>query len=208
MRRMATPTIHARTVLRQMDHYILALKTDPVHEAPDALVSLYWLGYTVELGDPASGHVAYVYQAPDPSAGSEPRVRVLTDAPALVTGLGDRLRPGRWPLADPWPEPTPATFERVLLDPYGFVWRVAGADGSRVDARWEEMGEPSFATGPTRDGTSSITTMLIAAGRAMMTLDGAVVAGDPYPDPIWTPWFGSEQTSCVIGLGETLYHPR
>src|SRR5262245_10329661 len=118
------PTIHARSLLRQMDHYILALKTDPDHDRPDALVSLYWLGYTAEVGAPPSGHVVYVYLA-GPGGDTGSRVQVLTDAPALVAGLGDRLRPGRWPLADPWPEPTPATFERIVLEPYGFVWRVA-----------------------------------------------------------------------------------
>src|SRR6266571_1208312 len=56
-----TPTLHSRRVTRHMDHFILALKTDPATDRPSFLLSLYWLGYE-PAGGP--GHLAYLFADP------------------------------------------------------------------------------------------------------------------------------------------------
>jgi len=180
-----------------MDHFILALKTDPAHDRPDALVSLYWIGYTVELGATTSGHVAYVW-------GEHDVEDVLTDNPELAAALGPRLRPGQWPLRDRERPAQPATFERRMLQPYGFAYRVH-AEGLDVDARWEDLDTPSFASGPTRQRDAWITTLLVESLRPSVSFNGQPQPGSSFPNPIWTPWFGDERGSCVIGLGETIY---
>ena len=78
------PTVHSTVIRRQMDHFILALADDPGATRPEVLLSLYWIGYTTELGAPTSGHVAYLWTAE--GGGRTARTAVLTDAPALVAG--------------------------------------------------------------------------------------------------------------------------
>jgi hypothetical protein len=195
------PTIHSRRITRQMDHFILALKTDPAHDRADVLVSLYWIGYTVELGAPMSGHVAYAWGHAD---GDEPIEDVLTDNPELAEALGPKLRPGQWPLRDPDRPPRAVTFERRMLEPYGFEYRVR-SDSLEIDARWEELDIPSFASGATRLRDAWITTLLVESLRPSATFNGRPQPGSSFPNPIWTPWFGEERGSCMVGLGETIY---
>jgi hypothetical protein len=202
------PTILARDIRRQMDHCILTLAVDPALPAgrPDAYLSLYWISLTTEAGpEPLSGHLAYLWAAGTVGAG--PTCRVLTDAPALAAGLFDRTSAVRWELPGTWPEPTIARFSRTASSPVAHAWRVEGNDGLVIEARWADLGEPVFATGPTRDGQSEITTVLVSARSGSLVVGGEPVPGAPFPDPIWTPWFGTEQTSCVMGLGETIHAP-
>src|SRR5207245_2281353 len=51
------PSVHSSRINRQMDHLVMALKVDPGTERPDFLLSLYWIGYTAEAGEPDRGHV-------------------------------------------------------------------------------------------------------------------------------------------------------
>jgi hypothetical protein len=202
------PTILARDIRRQMDHCILTLAVDPALPAgrPDAYLSLYWISLTTEAGpEPLSGHLAYLWAAGTDGAG--PTCRVLTDTPALAAGLFDRTSALRWELPGTWPAPTLARFSRTASSPVAHTWRVEGDDGLVVEARWADLGEPVFATGPTRDGQSEITTVLVSARSGSLVVGGVAVPGAPFPDPIWTPWFGTAQTSCVMGLGETIHAP-
>jgi hypothetical protein len=202
------PTILARRIHREMDHCILALAADPALPAgrPDAYLSLYWIALTTEAGpEPLSGHLAYLWVVG--VDGGAPTCRVLTDSPALATGLADRTSAVRWELPGTWPEPTMARFGRTAASPVAHTWRVEADDGLVLEARWADLGDPVFATGPTRDGRSEITTVLVSAGSGSLVVGGVAVPGLPFPDPIWTPWFGSEQTSCVMGLGETIHAP-
>jgi hypothetical protein len=184
-----------------MDHFIMALTTDPARDRPDTMVSLYWIGYTTELGAPTSGHVAYAW---GPGAGGNGIEAVLTDNLELATTLGAKLRPGQWPLGDPDRPPRPAAFERRMLQPYGFAYRVR-SDGLDIHARWEDLDAPSFASGPTRLRDAWITTLLVEARRPSASFNGRPQPGASFPNPIWTPWFGDQRGSCVIGLGETIY---
>lgn len=202
------PTILARDIRRQMDHCILTLAVDPSLPAgrPDTYLSLYWISMTTECGpEPLSGHVAYLWAAG--VGGGAPTVRLLTDSLALATGLASRTSVTRWELPGTWPAPELAAFTRTAAHPVAHTWRIEAADGSVIEARWADLGEPVFATGPTRDGLSEITTVLVSARSGCVAIDGRVLPGTPYPDPIWTPWFGAEQTSCVMGLGETIHAP-
>jgi hypothetical protein len=103
-----TPTLHSRRITRQMDHFILALKTDPATDRPSFLLSLYWLGYELAGGP---GHLAYLFADP---AGTLPRIElVLTDDLALAEALRVGTRPAQWPLQDPdRPGPTGEVRER------------------------------------------------------------------------------------------------
>jgi hypothetical protein len=191
-----------------MDHSILTLARDPALPAgrPDAYLSLYWIGFTTECGPaPLAGHLAYLWLADDGTGA--PLARVLTDSAALAAGLADRTSIVRWELPGAWPAPELATFSRASATPLAHAWRIVAASGSVVEARWEALGTPVFASGPTRDGSAAITTVLVSAGAGALLVDGRVAAGAPFPDPIWTPWFGSEQTSCVLGLGEVIFEP-
>jgi hypothetical protein len=202
------PTILARDIRRSMDHSILTLAADPGLPAgrPDAYLSLYWIGRTTEVGPlPLAGHLAYLWVAGSDGAG--PTVRVLTDSVPLATGLASRTNAVRWELPGTWPEPVTATFVRTAASPLAHTWRVTADDGLTLEARWQDLGAPVFATGLSRDGESSITTVLVSAGSATLAIDGRAVPGVPFPDPIWTPWFGTGQTSCVLGLGETIHVP-
>lgn len=202
------PTILSRDIRRQMDHCILALAVDPALPAgrPDAYLSLYWIALTTEAGPaPLSGHLAYLWVAG--AGGGAPTCRVLTDSLALASGLAGRTSAVRWELPGAWPEPVRARFSRTASSPVAHTWRIEGDDGLVVEARWADLREPVFATGSTRDGLSEITTVLVSAGSGTLVLDGVAVPGAPFPDPIWTSWFGSEQSSCVMGLGETIHAP-
>ena len=202
------PTILSRDIRRQMDHSILTLAVHPTLPAgrPDLYLSLYWVGMTTECGpEPLAGHLAYLWASG--VEGADPTARVLTDSVPLATGLAARTNLTRWELPGAWPEPTQAVFTRTAATPLGYTWRVDAADGLILQARWTDLGDPVFATGLSRDGVSTITTVLVSARQAGVTIDGREQPGEPFPDPIWTPWFGAEQTSCVLGLGETIHVP-
>ena len=202
------PTILTRDIRRQMDHCILTLAVDPTLPSgrPDVHLSLFWIAMTTECGpEPLSGHLAYLWAAG--LGGGEPIVRVLTDSLALATGLASRTNATRWELPGTWPDPVLAVFTRTAAAPVTHTWRIETSGGTVVEARWADLGPPIFATGPTRDGLSEITTVLVAARSGTLAIDGRVLPGTPFPDPIWTRWFGEEQTSCVMGLGETIHAP-
>jgi hypothetical protein len=198
-----------------MDHLIMALKLDPATERPDFLLSLYWIGYTTEAGEPDHGHVAYLWST---NAGGHRRTRsqgattdhleaALSDNVHLAQALGAHLRPGQWPMSDPDRPILPAHFERQYLRPYGIGYRVT-TDDLTVEARWEDLGSPVVASGPTRGGDAWIATMLVESFRPSALVDGLPQPGRSFPNPIWRPWFGDERGSCILGLGETIYEPR
>src|SRR6478672_11139773 len=90
------PVIHSRSLLRQMDHFIMALKTDPALDRPTFFLSLFWIEYAA---DAEPGHVAYLWSTG--IEGVQPIEAVVTDNLAIPDAIGHRLRPGQWPLADP-----------------------------------------------------------------------------------------------------------
>ena len=210
------PSVHSSRINRQMDHLIMALKVDPGTERPDFLLSLYWIGYTAEAGEPDRGHVAYLWStnARDRNQTNEPAdtktgdlEAALTDNPNLAQVLGARLRPGQWPMTRPERPILPARFERQNLRPYGIGYRVIAGD-LIVEARWEDLSSPVFASGPTRGGDAWIATMLVESFRPSALIDGLPQPGRSFPNPIWQPWFGNERGSCILGLGETIYERR
>jgi hypothetical protein len=206
----SVPAIHSRRVKRQMDHLIMALKIDAEAERPDFMLSLYWIGYTVEAGEPDHGHVAYLWS----TAGAGHRNHrsagdleaALTDNLRLAQALGTRLRPGQWPMREPERPLLPARFERQNLTPYGIAYRVT-TDDLTVEACWEDLGTPVLASGPTRARDAWIATMLVESSRPSALVDGVPQLGRSFRNPIWRPWFGDERGSCILGLGETIYEP-
>ena len=202
-----TPTVHSRRITRQMDHYILALKNNLAADRPSFLLSLYWFGYELAGGP---GHLAYLFADP---AGELPGAElVLTDDLDLDAALRATTRPAQWPMKDPDRSARSAKFERHALRPFGFAWtiRAPGAGGEppvEIEARWENVAPPVFASGPARGG-NQIATMLVEARRAGARVNGVEVPGASFPNPIWHPWFGRTNTgSCVVGLGEVIYEP-
>jgi hypothetical protein len=194
------PVIHSRRVLRQMDHFIMALKTDPALERPSFLLSLYWIEHAA---DAEPGHAAYLWTTETPG---HPAIEsALTDNLALVAALGHRLRPAQWQLEDPSRPVRIARFQRTTSRGWTISFHIE-AEGLVIDARWEALSPPVFVTGPTSTRDATITTMLTEAHRATATVNGIVQPGTPFHNPIWRPWFGNERGSCIIGLGETIYH--
>ena len=206
--------LQSRRVIRQMDHLIMALTADAEAVAaddgtparPGLLVSLYWYDFTVEVSDePLTGHVAYVWS--DGADGGDPLEVVLTDAPEIERGLGARMRPGQWPMLRPDQVGRPATFQRRVIEPWGFEYRVTGPNALVIEARWGDLGPPVFGIGPARGGDVTIATMLVESGSPSVRINGNEYPGATFHNPIWTPWFGRETGSCILGLGETIYEP-
>ena len=193
------PIIASRSVLRQMDHFIMALKTDPALERPSFFLSLYWIGYAA---DAEPGHVAYLWSTG--IEGVAPIEAVVTDNPVIPAAIGHRLRPGQFPLVDPDQPARVGRFQRTSSRDWGISFRIE-AEGLLVDARWETLSPPVFATGPTSSRDALITTMLTEAHQPSATVNGIRQPGGSFHNPIWRPWFGNERGSCVIGLGETIY---
>lgn len=206
--------LQSRRVLRQMDHLIMALSVDadaatgPGGEPPRPgfLLSLYWIDFTVEVSErPLSGHVAYAWS--DGADGGTPFEAILTDAPELEHGLGARMRPGQWPLSDPDRPVRRATFRRRQTEPWGYDYTVTTPDGLMIEARWADLAPPVFGVGPARGGDVTIATVLTEAMSPSVRINGRPYPGASFANPIWTPWFGSERGSCILGLGETIYEP-
>jgi hypothetical protein len=182
-----------------MDHFIMALKTDPATDRPSFFLSLYWIGYAA---DAEPGHVAYLWTSG--ADGRAPFEAALTDNPALPAAIGHRLQPGQWTLEDPAQSPRPARFRRSTSHSWGIGFQIE-ADGLTVEARWDTLSPPVFATGPTSRGDAFITTMLTEAHQPSATVNGIRQPGGSFHNAIWRPWFGNERGSCIIGLGETIY---
>ena len=193
------PVIHSRNVLRQMDHFIMALKTDPALDRPGFFLSLYWIEYAA---DAEPGHVAYLWSTG--IDGVAPLEVVLTDNLAIPAAMGHRLRPGQFPLADPDQPARLARFHRSTSREWAISFRIE-AEGLTVDARWETLSPPVYVSGPTSSRDAQITTMLTEAHQPSATVNGIRQPGGPFHNPIWRPWFGNERGSCIIGLGETIY---
>lgn len=209
-----TRRLQSRRVLRQMDHLIMALTADadavggPAGEPPRPgfLLSLYWIDFTVEVSEtPLTGHVAYAWS--DGADGGDAFEAILTDAPEVARGLGERMRPGQWPMADPDRMVRRATFGRRLTQPWGIDYRVTAPDGLMIEARWADLSAPVFGTGPARGGDVTIATVLTESMAPSVRINGRPYPGSSFPNPIWTPWFGGERGSCILGLGETIYEP-
>lgn len=209
-----TRRLQSRRVLRQMDHFIMALTADAEAVAardgtparPGFLLSLYWYDFTVEVSDtPLTGHVAYVWS--DGADGGDAFETVLTDRPELERGLGERMRPGQWPLQHPDEAGGPARFERTLIEPFGYAYRVTGHGDLVIEARWADLGPPAFGLGPARGGDVTIATMLVESRSPSVRINGHEYPGATFHNPIWTPWFGYDTGSCILGLGETIYEP-
>ena len=79
------PVIHSRSVLRQMDHFIMALKTDAAQDRPTFFLSLYWIEYAA---DAEPGHVAYLWATG--IDGVEPIEAVITDSLAIPKNAKSR----------------------------------------------------------------------------------------------------------------------
>jgi len=193
------PVIHSRNVLRQMDHFIMALKTDPALDRPGFFLSLYWIEYAA---DAEPGHMAYLWSTG--IDGVAPLEVVLTDNLAIPAAIGHRLRPGQFPLADPDQPARLARFHRSTSRDWAISFRIE-AEGLTVDARWETLSPPVYVSGPTSSRDAHITTMLTEAHQPSATVNGIRQPGGPFHNPIWRPWFGNERGSCIIGLGETIY---
>jgi hypothetical protein len=193
------PVIHSHRVIRQMDHLIMALRTDPSIDRPGFFLSLYWIGYAAET---EPGHVAYLWTTgADGAAAIE---AVLTDNPATVAALGPRLRPRQWPLADPDRPAVAARFVRTTSSDWGISFRIE-ADGLVVEAAWEVLSPPVFSSGTTAAGDARITTLLTESHRPSALVNGQPQPGVSFHNPVWKPWFGNERGSCILGLGETIY---
>jgi hypothetical protein len=195
------PTIHSRRVIRQMDHFIMALKVDPAQERPSFFLSLYWIEHAA---DAEPGHVAYMWTS---AVADQPAIEVaLTDNLALFAALGARLRPGQFSLSDPSRPARVARFQRSTSRDWTITFHVE-ADGLSIEARWETLSPPVYVSGPTSIGDARITSLLTEAHQPAAIVNGQRQPGSSFHNPIWRPWFGNERGSCIIGLGETIYEP-
>ena len=193
------PVIHSRSLLRQMDHFIMALKTDPALDRPTFFLSLYWIEYAA---DAEPGHVAYLWSTG--IEGIEPIEAVVTDNLAIPDAIGHRLRPRQWPLTDPSRPARVGRFQRTTSRDWAISFHIE-AEGLVVDARWETLSPPVYASGPTDMKDVFITTMLTEAHQPSAMVNGIRQPGGRFHNNIWKPWFGNERGSCIIGLGETIY---
>lgn len=195
----AEPVIHSRNVLRQMDHFIMALKTDPALDRPSFFLSLFWIGYAA---DAEPGHVAYLWSTG--IDGVAPIEAVVADNLATPAAIGHRLRPGQYPMADPTRPAVLGRFRRSSSRDWAISFHIE-SEGLVVDARWDTLSPPVYASGPTSSRDAQITTLLSEAHQPSATVNGIRQPGGSFHNPVWRPWFGNERGSCIIGLGETIY---
>jgi hypothetical protein len=138
-----------------MDHFILALKTDPATDRPSFLLSLYWLGYEL-AGGPAISRTCSRIRPGRCHVSSS----VLTDDLALAEALRVGTRPAQWPLQDPDRPARLAKFERRPLRPFGFAWTIhASGPGAEppveIEARWKTSRRSSSRAAPPAAATRS-----------------------------------------------------
>jgi hypothetical protein len=182
-----------------MDHFIMALKTDAALDRPTFFLSLYWIEYAA---DAEPGHVAYLWSTG--IEGQTPLEAVVTDNLAIQNAIGHLLRPRQWPMEDQTRPARLARFQRTTSRDWAISFHIE-AEGLTLDARWETLSPPVYASGPTSRGDAQITSMLTEAHLPSATVNGIRQPGGPFHNPIWRPWFGNERGSCIIGLGETIY---
>ena len=120
----------------------MALKTDAALDRPTFLLSLYWIEYAA---DAEPGHVAYLWSSG--IEGVEPLEAVVTDNLAIHTAIGHRLRPGQWAMSDPTRPARLGRFARTTSRDWAIAFHIE-AEGLAVDARWETLSPPVYATGP------------------------------------------------------------
>ena len=172
------PVIHSRSVLRQMDHFIMALKTDAAQDRPSFFLSLYWIEYAA---DAEPGHVAYLWTTG--IDGVAPIEAVITDNLAIPDAIGHRLRPGQWPLvgSDPTGPTRPLPAHHVAR--LGDLVPHRGRGPGRRRALGDAVSPPVYATGPTSSRDALITTMLTEAHLPSRDGERHPPAGRPVPQP-------------------------
>jgi hypothetical protein len=186
-----------------MDHRVLYLKDSVEDEAPSFMLSLYTFRFAHVGG---VGHVAF-FRQPSRRDGA---MRMLTDNLALAAQTPERFAPRAYVSDYRAIAPTSAVFTPtpVLED----RWRI-NADGFEIDARWIDLETPVFAYGPSpaRPDVTDTFSVLRPAADALVTVNGEVVRGVPYPNDVWTPWVGRPLSSCLVAQDEVVVqrpHPR
>jgi len=196
-----TARTHPGAVTHCWDHLVITLRTPDGTES--AFLSLYAIAYSATLG---AGHVAYLEVASGPSG---PIALTLTDDPELgrrqqarLAAMGDeRMRASG--------DPVVARFEREPYGPDGFGFRILAPDLT-VHARWAP-GEPPFWVDGQAGGFSDdedIWAMFVEADEATITLDGRLIAGEPFDDPAWRPKLGRSLSSAHGAFAEVRVTPR
>lgn len=176
------------------DHLVLALRDDDADEGAAFVLSWYAVAFSAVA---PGGNLAFI-RSPDLPAGE----LIVTDVPELDRALRGRLQPRSWPLADPSAAAVTGTFERSPVRDGAVSARIV-AEGHTLEVAWTELATPMVATG--RVGTDApwdTSTVLIEAGGWSATLDGAPVAGQPFPNHVWDAWFGRPLSSALVAIAE------
>ena len=176
------------------DHLVLALREPEQADGASFVLSWYSVAYSA---DGPGGNLCFVRWAV--GRGGE---AILTDTPGLDTVLRQRLSPRSWPLTDPDATAVAATFRRTPVRD-GALETAIVAPGLELDVAWRELGPPIVATGkvggaPTWDSS----TVLMEAGAWSAGLNGAPIAGTPFPNDVWRTWFDRPLSSALVAVAE------
>ena len=72
-----------------------------------------------------------------------------------------------------------------------------------IEAAWTGLGLPIVATGRVgSDAPWDTSTVLVEAGGWSATVNGAPVAGRPFPNHVWDTWFGRPLSSALVAVAE------
>jgi hypothetical protein len=177
------------------DHLVLALREEHATDGATFVVSWYHVAFS---RSGAGGNLAFVRSPALPDG-----ELVITDSPSLDHALRERLQPRSWPLTDPSREAVAGTFERSPVRDGAVTARIV-AGGHTLELAWLELGVPIVANGRVgpADAPWDTSTVLIEAGGWSATLDGAPVAGRPFPNHVWDAWFGRPLSSALVAVAE------
>lgn len=199
--------IHPGHIQHCFDHFVIDLHGT---EGSAAYFTVYAVEYSPELG---TGHVAFLRVR---HADGVDHDLTLTDAPGMARRMQARLRRlsatvdmSRGVGTSLEQSPLPADFQRGPWTAEGVSWRIRGADGTAVDARWEQPEAPIWtaAMAGTFTQERDIVGTLAGFGRASLVVDGARIVGEPWLDPWWERRLGRPFSSTHVALAEASLSP-
>lgn len=195
---MTAATVHTE-VDHAMDHIVAGLRTDADQDRPAHYFSLFRFSHT-PAGE--TGHVLFVCDA---AAALGSVITVWTDNPRLVDVCIPRFAPGAWKDHLDAAVTREASFERSgLAVASRLSYQIVAGDWT-CELTWSDLAAPIWASGPVPSGLAfRISSLMIEAASFSAVLNGEVVGGEVYPNPVWVPWVGKPLSSALIALSEVI----
>lgn len=191
--------IHTGAVRHVWDHCVITLRDEA--DRRTVMLSLYAIAFSASLG---AGIVALL-RVDDAEENLD---LVLTDHPVVAARMQERLTRMGHGEVDLGKPAVPATFLRRPFGPSGLGFDI-GWGSHVVEARWLDTAAPFWMVAPAPDLTpdEDIWSVFVEAQSASLSVDGRLVAGQPYQDDAWVPKLGRTLSSAHAALSEVRVTP-